>query len=183
MHSYRRRQWPNAILRISKQEQHRFRSKELAVGRQQTTRPRTAENIQHQCESHGQWHAAALCKLCISVFLTYFWTGNLNCVVFPTQLTKTFVIEVVNENESPISVTLTDSNGQLSFSLNSPEVNENSAIGTAVGTIEARDPDAGEKIVFTLTDSANGLFNISTVSQGSCSSVSGIQVNPVWKRN
>lgn len=78
---------------------------------------------------------------------------------------------------------VTDSNGQLSFSLNSPEVNENSAIGTAVGTIEARDPDAGEKIVFTLTDSANGLFNISTVSQGSCSSVSGIQVNPVWKRN
>ena len=86
---------------------------------------------------------------------------------------------MVNENEPPVSVTFLDSNGQMSFSVNSPVVKENSAIGTAVGTIEARDPDEEETITFSLIDNANGSFKISTLSQGSCNSVSGTQVGLV----
>jgi hypothetical protein len=89
------------------------------------------------------------------------------------SLNESFIIEVVNEYEPPISMSFVDSSGQLSFSANQPAVEENSVIGTAVGTIEARDPDVGEKMTFSLISNHDGLFSLST-SQGRCNNVSGI---------
>ena len=91
-------------------------------------------------------------------------------------MTRSFIIEVIDENESPIIVTFLDLNGQLTFPTNFPEVKENSATNTVVGTIEAGDPDINEKIVFKLTDDAGGLFTLSTPLQSSCKNVSGTPV-------
>jgi hypothetical protein len=93
----------------------------------------------------------------------------------PLSLTESFVIEVLNDNEPPISVAFLDTQGQLTFSVNFPVVKENSVTDTVVGTIEARDPDVGETITFALIDNANGTFKISTPSQGTCYGLSGTQ--------
>ncbi|XP_062505201.1 protocadherin Fat 4-like isoform X3 [Corticium candelabrum] len=76
----------------------------------------------------------------------------------PLQVSKRFTIGVLNVNEAPISISFTDTDGQLSFSDNVPCVQENSPKATIVGTIEALDYDANETLVFRLDDDSNGMF-------------------------
>ena len=63
---------------------------------------------------------------------------------------KSFVIEVLNVNEPPISIHFTDKDGQLSFSQDYAHVNENSTIGTVVGTLQATDDDSSQNLTFKL---------------------------------
>ncbi len=70
-------------------------------------------------------------------------------------VTRTFVIDLDDQNEFGLS-SITDSNSASNF------VNENAAIGTAVGiTALATDADATNNLVtYSLDDSANGRFSI-----------------------
>ena len=62
---------------------------------------------------------------------------------------RTFTINVVNVNEAPTNLTLSNS----SVSLPNPQ-------GTLVGLLNATDPDAGASIGYTLTNNAVGKFQI-----------------------
>ena len=46
------------------------------------------------------------------------------------------------------------------IALSSPNINENSAIGTKVGQLKTSDPDRGQSFSYSLVDSANGLFRV-----------------------
>ena len=63
---------------------------------------------------------------------------------------KMFAIGVTNANETPTDIALSNAN-----------VAENSANGTAIGTLSDTDPDAGDTAAFTLVDNAGGRFAIS----------------------
>ena len=76
-------------------------------------------------------------------------------------MTKKFTIEVLNVIEPPVSIHFKDTGGQLTFKDDSPKVNENSALNTIVGIVEARDQEAGA-LKFSLDDSAGGLFKLAT---------------------
>ncbi len=65
-----------------------------------------------------------------------------------TKTTKTFTIGVTDVNEAPGSVALSKAT-----------VAENSAIGTAIGTLSAVDPE-GKALTYRLTDNAGGLFKL-----------------------
>ena len=69
---------------------------------------------------------------------------------FPLQMEKSFVIEVLDVNEPPVSIHFTDQDGQLSFSQDHAHVNENSTIGTIVGSLKATDKDASQNLAFNL---------------------------------
>ena len=66
---------------------------------------------------------------------------------------STFVVTVINVNETPISTSLTPAS-----------IPENSSVGTAVGTFSTSDPDAGESWTYSLVSGTgstnNGLFSI-----------------------
>jgi len=68
--------------------------------------------------------------------------------------TEAFVISVQDQNEAPTDIALSNDT-----------IAENAAIGTAVGTLSAVDPDAGDTHTFTLVagtgDEDNDLFQIS----------------------
>ena len=48
----------------------------------------------------------------------------------------------------------------MAFTNNSARINENSPIGTAVGTLIARDEDTVESLSFSLEDDAKGAFSV-----------------------
>ena len=79
-----------------------------------------------------------------------------------TTTIESFTISLNNLNEAPEDLTLSGSS-----------VAENAANGTAVGTVAASDPDAGESFIYTLTDDAGGRFAVDpatgeiTVADGS----------------
>eukprot|EP00117_Sycon_ciliatum_P021146 scpid22649/ scgid18623/ Cadherin-related tumor suppressor; Protein fat len=80
----------------------------------------------------------------------------------PLSISKTFTIEVLNENEAPVNTSITATDGQLAFAKDLPEVEENSVLGTIVGTIISIDPDYQQTLTFTLDDDASGLFSLGT---------------------
>ena len=58
-------------------------------------------------------------------------------------------VVLVKINEPPTNI-----------SLSGASVSENSPTGTAVGTLAATDPDAGDSVTFTLVDNAGGRFSV-----------------------
>ena len=66
-----------------------------------------------------------------------------------TTYTETFSITVGDVNEAPTDLALAGNS-----------VDENSANGTAVGTVSVTDPDAGDSASYALTDNAGGRFAI-----------------------
>ena len=88
-------------------------------------------------------------------------------------MTKSFTIEVLDVNEPPMQVNVTDDNGQLKFSDNDPRVEERSPVGTTVGTLKAFDLDKNEKLAFRLDDSSGGMFSLGPVS---CKAVANVRV-------
>ena len=69
-------------------------------------------------------------------------------------MVKQFTILITNVGEVPFNTSFTSSAGQQSYPDDHPKVNENSAIGTTVGTLISLDQDAGEHLTFTLDDDA-----------------------------
>ena len=67
--------------------------------------------------------------------------------------TETFSISVGDVNETPTDLALAGNS-----------VDENSANGTAVGTVTVTDPDAGDSASYALTDTAGGRFAIDPAS-------------------
>jgi hypothetical protein len=67
---------------------------------------------------------------------------------------KSFVISIIDVNESPTNIVLSNS-----------AIDENLAPGTAIGTVSASDPDAGQTFTFSLAagsgDSDNGAVSVS----------------------
>jgi Ca2+-binding RTX toxin-like protein len=60
-----------------------------------------------------------------------------------------------------IEVVTNDTNqAPTGIDLDNLSIQENSAIGTVVGTLSATDPDAGDTLTFTLLDNADGRFTI-----------------------
>ncbi|XP_065192577.1 cadherin-23-like [Sycon ciliatum] len=88
------------------------------------------------------------------------------------NISQTYLIEVLDVNEAPVTTNITDTDGQLTFTTDIPEVEENSAVGTVVGTIVAVDPDYNQTLTFKLDDDATGLFSLS--SSVSCQKVTDI---------
>ena len=72
---------------------------------------------------------------------------------------KNFTVEVLDVNEAPVYIAITSRGGQLPFSQDDPCVKENSPKGTTiVGTLEALDQDAVQKLTFELDNDAGGRF-------------------------
>ena len=67
-------------------------------------------------------------------------------------------------NETPLSISVTDENGQLSFNQDKPRVNENSPIGTNVGRVVSFDPDNGEGLTLRLDDDSGKRFSLGTMT-------------------
>ena len=85
-----------------------------------------------------------------------------------------FTIEVLNVNEPPIKIAITDETGQLSFLDDRPRVQENSSKGTVVGTAIAYDSDEKELLSFRLDGDANGRFALGPVT---CKAVTDVPVS------
>ena len=85
-------------------------------------------------------------------------------------------------NEAPVTVIFKDTGGQLRFVDDVPKVNENSAIGTVVGIVEAHDADAGQTLIFSLDDDAGGRFKVATGKSVICSSAKSISVRISYLR-
>ncbi|XP_065053229.1 protocadherin Fat 4-like isoform X4 [Rhopilema esculentum] len=85
-------------------------------------------------------------------------------------ISKDFVIVVQDVNEAPTKIEITSDRGQISFPKNLPRVNENTAVGTIVGTLHAYDEDAVESLRFSLDDDGNGTFSVDNTA--SCSNSS-----------
>ena len=96
-------------------------------------------------------------------------------------MNKSFVIEVLNVNEAPVTVSFRDAGAQLRFVAGFPKVNENSAIGTVVGIVEAHDADAGQMLAFSLDDDAGGRFKVATGKSVTCNATKSIPVR-IWQR-
>lgn len=79
-------------------------------------------------------------------------------------MNRTFVIEVLDVNEPPIGIHLTDVGGQQNFSRDYAHIEENSDHGTAVGTLEVTDNDAFQSLTIILDDNPFGLFSLSGTS-------------------
>ena len=84
-------------------------------------------------------------------------------------MNRIFVIEVLNVNEPPVTIILKN---------NVLKVNENSAIGTVVGVLEAHDEDAGQSLTISLDDDAGGRFKAG--KSVTCSSTKSISVR--WQQ-
>ena len=73
---------------------------------------------------------------------------------FCIKMEKQFTIVIENTNDAPFNISLSSLNGQLQFNDDHPMINENSAIGTVVGTVVSLDEDAAQYLNFTLDDDA-----------------------------
>ena len=63
-------------------------------------------------------------------------------------------ISILDENEPPSSVTITNS-----------MVGENAAVNTVIGTLQATDPDAGQRISYSLLSTGGGKFGLNRNGQ------------------
>lgn len=76
------------------------------------------------------------------------------------KVSKNFTIEILDVNEAPVVTVIKKDGGQLEFPDNSPRVEENSDIGTVIGTVVSYDSEPVELLTFTLDDSADGTFGL-----------------------
>ena len=76
------------------------------------------------------------------------------------QYTEQVVIEVLDVNEPPIQIILTDEDASQSFNQSNPHIAENSKMGSTVATINGFDGDFSNTLSFTLDDDSNGTFTI-----------------------
>ena len=83
---------------------------------------------------------------------------------------------VLDVKEAPVSFSLTSAGSQQTFATNKPTIAENAVRNTVLGTIVARDPDAGAKLSFQLDDSAGGRFKLES-NPVKCSAVTGVPVS------
>ena len=83
---------------------------------------------------------------------------------------------MLDVKEAPVSFSLTSSGSQQRFATNKPVIAENAAPNTVLGTIVARDPDAGAKLSFQLDDSAGGRFKLES-NPVKCSAVTKVPVS------
>ena len=67
--------------------------------------------------------------------------------------TLTLSVAVVDINENPVSILLTGGT-----------IDENSAAGTLVGRVLGKDLDAGDSLLYSLVDDANGRFAVSAIT-------------------
>ena len=67
--------------------------------------------------------------------------------------TQIVTVQINDVNEAPNDIVL-----------NGTSVQENSAVGTLVGTLSGADPDAGDSLTFSLVNSAGGRFAINTTT-------------------
>ena len=70
------------------------------------------------------------------------------------------VIEVLNVNEPPIQIILTDEDASQSFNQSNPHIAENNKVGSTVATINGFDGDYRDILFFTLIDDSHGTFTI-----------------------
>ncbi|XP_065840080.1 protocadherin Fat 4-like isoform X2 [Oscarella lobularis] len=82
----------------------------------------------------------------------------------PLWISRTFLVDVLDANEQPAFINLTDTNGQLSFVRDKPRIDENTFSGTVVGTVVSSDPDTGDTLEFHLNDDAEGRFSLGNVT-------------------
>ena len=75
----------------------------------------------------------------------------------PKSVQKTFIINVLDTNDKPLSITLTKSS-----------INENSAIGTSVGSFVASDED-GDPLDFQISFSESATLEMFELGQKTCS--------------
>lgn len=71
------------------------------------------------------------------------------------------MIEVLDVNEPPIQIVITDESASQSFNESNPRIEENSKIGSMVGTIKGFDGDYSNTLSFSLDDDSNGTFILS----------------------
>ena len=67
----------------------------------------------------------------------------------------------------------------MSFPKNAARINENSPVGTVVGTLIAHDEDAVERLSFSLDDDAKGAFMVDSSSSCSNTTVNGSSLQTV----
>ena len=70
------------------------------------------------------------------------------------------MIEILDVNEPPILTVISDENASQSFNESNPHIEENSKIGSIVGTINGFDGDYINTLSFNLDDDSNGTFTI-----------------------
>ena len=75
-------------------------------------------------------------------------------------MSKSFTIEILDVNEAPVVTVIKKDGGQLEFPDDSPKVEENSEIGTVIGTVVSYDSEPVEQLTFKLDDSADGTFGL-----------------------
>ena len=71
---------------------------------------------------------------------------------------------MLDVDEAPFRVNITDDSGQLSFDDDEPRVKENSPRGTVVGKIVSYDYDANDAMTIQLDDDAAGRFSLGLVT-------------------
>ena len=81
-------------------------------------------------------------------------------MIDPLQIVASFQIEVLDVNEAPIKSTIKNDGGKLKFPDDNPEVEENSSIGTVIGTIFSYDSEPVENLRFVLDDNGAGTFSL-----------------------
>lgn len=89
------------------------------------------------------------------------------------------MIEVLDVNEPPIQIVVTDENASQSFNESNPRIEENSKTGSIVGTINGFDGDYSNTLSFSLDDDSNGTFTIS--SSVRCQNVTQQNVKVICK--
>ena len=87
-------------------------------------------------------------------------------VICCAKVSKIFIIEVLDVNEAPVVTVIKRDGGQLEFPDDSPRVDENSDVGTIVGTVVSYESELAKMLTFALDDSANGTFGLE--SNSSC---------------
>lgn len=91
-------------------------------------------------------------------------------------MSKQFSIAVLDVKEAPVSLQITSTAGQQSFTKNKPSISENSVTNSILGTVIAQDPDANAKLTFQLDDTAGGRFKFDSSSRVLCTAVTGVKV-------
>ena len=96
----------------------------------------------------------------------------------PSLNTSTsFRIYISNVNEPPGDVTFSSMGGQQSFRSDNPTVNELSPRNTVVGTLMGYDPDAGDKLAFSLDGTSGGRFALNSSAAVCTSGSFGVRLS------
>lgn len=74
------------------------------------------------------------------------------------QHSEYITIELLDVNEAPIEIKITDEGSSIGFNTSNPHVGENTKFGTTVGTLYSYDGDASASLTFSLDDDSNGTF-------------------------